>query len=224
MKAFHCKRFEEYGLILFDMDGTLYFQRALQIKMAGLLLAHAFFERKGWRDICIILQFRRIREKSVGADDIEETLYDDLAKRWRISREQIREIIQKWIYQEPLRYLAGYRDGYLLDFIQDLEKRGVKMAVYSDYPPQEKQRALGIGRLPGFYGGQKEIAGFKPNPGGILYIMNRLGVHDKSRVLMIGDRMSRDGEAAVNAGVDYLILKKYKLLRTHQYRILETVL
>lgn len=220
MKSVHCKRFDEYQLVLFDMDGTLYFQRALQFKMARLLLAHALFERNGWRDLCVILQFRRIREKSVRADGIEETLYEDLAKRWRISREQVREIVQKWIYQEPLRYLAGYKDACLLELIKILDKRGVRTAVYSDYPPQEKQKVLGIGEFPGFYGGQKEIEGFKPDPRGILYIMARFGVNNKSRVLMIGDRMSRDGKAAVNAGVDYLIVKKYKLLRTHQYQIL----
>ena len=50
-----------------------------------------------------------------------------------------------------------------------------------------------------------EIHAVKPNPNGILYILQKFGI-EKSTCLVIGDRDDRDGEAARRAGVDYLIL------------------
>ncbi|MCM1049024.1 MAG: HAD family hydrolase [Clostridiales bacterium] len=218
MKQFSINYFSKYHLIIFDMDGTLYFQRAMQIKMASLLLFNALFRKDGLKELNIILHFRRIKEKTTQIDSNEESLYDILATKYGMEKEQIITIIQKWIYDKPLKYIKRYQDSYMLYLIQLLAKYGIKSAIYSDYPPEDKQKALSIGNIPCFYGAQKEIGAFKPNPAGIDFILKQLGIQDKSKVIMIGDRMDRDGKAAINAGIDYLILRKYKFLRLWQYK------
>ena len=48
----------DYQLILFDMDGTLYFQRPLQFHM-GMKMAASCLSRQGLKEMIIILKFRR---------------------------------------------------------------------------------------------------------------------------------------------------------------------
>lgn len=211
------KRFDEYQLILFDMDGTLYFQRALQLKMAFLLLKNVLLQKRGWQELAIVLKFRRLRESAVEGDGLDEKLYNLLAEKWNMDAGQISEIIQKWIYQKPLEYLGKYRDKQLIEMMKKSEEMGVKVAVYSDYPTKEKQNVLGIDDVMGFYAGQKEIRRLKPDAKGIEVIMECFRVTDKRKVLMIGDRKSKDGQAAKNADIDFLILKKYKFMRRCQY-------
>ena len=45
--------------------------------------------------------------------------------------------------------------------------------------------------------------------------MKHFGIKKASDVLMIGDRMCKDGRAAKNIGADYLILSQIPLLRMH---------
>ncbi len=208
----------EYQLVLVDMDGTLYYQRPLQLMMGCVMLRNALLKKEGISELITVLKFRKMREHCADTDEIDAKLYKALSKERHLSAEEAEEMIQKWIYRMPLSYLYRYRDEKLQQLLAELQKKGVQTAVYSDYPTEEKQKVLGIAKMPGFYGGGQEIGCLKPDPRGILYIMHKYGIEDKSRVLMIGDRMSKDGWAAQSAGVDYLILKKHKWLRKKQYQ------
>ena len=212
------KRLSEYRLVLFDMDGTLYFQRPLQLTMGIMMVKSALCEKGGFSELFTVLKFRKLRENWSDTDEIDTKLYEVLAKERSISIEQAEECVQKWIYAMPLNYLRRFRDDKLAEIVQSLKDKGIQTVIYSDYPTTEKQTTLEMADIPGFYGGQPEIGALKPDPKGILHIMKHYGIEDKSAVLMIGDRMSKDGQAALLAGVDYLILKKYKGMRKKQYK------
>lgn len=212
------KKLCQYQLVLIDMDGTLYYQRPLQITMGFVMLKNAIFKKGGFSELITVLKFRKMREHWSDTDEIDAKLYEMLARERNIDVVQAQEIIQKWIYDLPLNYLRRFRDDKLVLMLRTLQEKEVRTAVYSDYPSKEKQRVLEISGIPGFYGGQEEIGSLKPDPKGILYIMQKYGIEDKNEVLMIGDRMSKDGQAAISAGVDYLILKKHKWMRNRQYK------
>ena len=213
----------DYQLILFDMDGTLYFQRPLQFHM-GMKMAASCLSRQGLKEIMIILKFRKLREhwqKSAQIHDnidIDHAQYSELAASCNVSAEAIERIVQKWIYEKPLDILRKYRDDKLLALIESLTNQKKQVVIYSDYPAQDKRNALQLPPLPCFYGGQPEIGCMKPDPKGILTIMSHYNIQNPSDVLMIGDRESKDGRAASAAGTDYLILKRYKFLRSRQYK------
>ncbi len=211
------KKISEYELILLDMDGTLYYQRPLQLCMGLWMIKNALFAKGGMKELKTVLAFRKLREHWEGSDNVDTKQYEMLAKEQNMSAEKVQAAVQKWIYELPLRYLARFADKTLITYAKEWMAAGKKVAVYSDYPSEDKQSVLGIAEIAGFYGGQKEIGALKPAPDGILYIMEAYGVQDKSKVLMIGDRMCKDGEAAIGADVDYLILKKHKFLRKRQY-------
>lgn len=219
----------EYDLIIFDMDGTLYFQRPLQIHMA-LKMVFSCLKPGGFSEIMTILKFRKLREhwntladRDITAqedDDIDNAQYAYLSAQTGISAQTISGTVQKWIYDKPLSIICKYRDHTLFEIIKKYHLQKKQVVIYSDYPATDKRDALKFPAIPCFYGGQEEIECMKPDPKGISYIMSVYGITDPSRVLMIGDRFSKDGQAAISAGVDYLILKKHKFQRRKQYPLL----
>ena len=149
---------------------------------------------------------------------MDHAQYSELAASCNVSADEIERIVQKWIYEKPLDILRRYRDDKLLALIESLTKQKKQVVIYSDYPAQDKRNALQLPPIPCFYGGQPEISCMKPDPKGILTIMSHYNIQSPSDVLMIGDRESKDGRAASAAGTDYLILKRYKFLRSRQYK------
>ncbi|MCM1136192.1 MAG: HAD family hydrolase [Clostridium sp.] len=218
------RKLSEYQLILFDMDGTLYFQRPLQFHM-GLKMLSACTSLRGLQEIKIVLCFRRLREnwnkeQESGGADMDGGQYAVAAEKLGLQPEEVQRCVQKWIYDKPLEIIRKYRDDRLAELVQNLFESGKKIAIYSDYPAEEKRDALQLPKVACFYGGQKEIGCMKPNPKGILKIMAQYQIQRPKEVLIIGDRMSRDGQASINAGADFLILKKYKFQRKSQYKTL----
>lgn len=223
------KTINDYKLIIFDMDGTLYFQRPLQIHMA-LRMVLSCFKPGGLSEVMIVLKFRKLREHWDTLADKDTTSQTDvnmdnaqyayLSTQTGIPVEAIAKAVQKWIYDEPLNIICNYRDHALFEIIKKYHLSEKQVAIYSDYPAIDKRDALKLPAIPCFYGGQKEISCMKPDPKGLTYIMSVYGITDPSEVLMVGDRQSKDGHAAISAGTDYLILRKHKFQRQCQYPLL----
>lgn len=203
----------DYQLIIVDMDGTLYFQRAMQLKMFLLLLWHALSNRYGWKDLYIIYVYRNLREHNMNSFEEEQKLYQRTADKTSSNSIYVEELIRHWIYQEPLKYIKKYRDNRLYQWLKGLQSNNKMVAIYSDYPADNKAFRLELINIHCFYGGQPEIKQWKPTSRGIQYIMSCYCIQDPQQVLMIGDRMSKDGESAIMAGIDYYILKKCRLGR-----------
>ena len=90
-----------------------------------------------------------------------------------------------------------------------------KIAIYSDYPAEQKRRAIGLSDIPCHDAADPLIDCMKPNPKGIRHIMQLYDICDPKKVLMVGDRKSLDGMAAKAAGTDYMILPKSYLRRNY---------
>lgn len=197
---------EGYSLVIFDMDGTLYHQRGLQLTMGVLLVLNLLKGKKGAKELNIVLTFRKMRETVELTCDADEKIYGRLAKKYEVDEDYIKSVIKEWIYDRPLKYIPMFKNKKLIKCIKTLQKKGVSIAILSDYESKDKQTVLGIEDVRGFYSLQPEIGALKPSPNGITHIINAFGIEDKSKVIMVGDRMSKDGMAAINAGVNYLIV------------------
>ncbi|MBR1524112.1 MAG: HAD family hydrolase [Lachnospiraceae bacterium] len=204
-----------YELIIFDMDGTLYFQRGMQIRMAMRLIGHALLNKKGLRDLSLILKYRKLREKwdsSKAIDDAE--LFVLLSQQTGTDKDVIEGIIRKWMFDDPMDVVRECSDRKLIDVIGRLISVGKQVCVYSDYPTEDKCLAVGLPEgIPQYYCGQEAIKTMKPNPSGLFYIMNNFPDIPKKKVIMVGDRSDRDGAAADNAGIDSIILGRFRFLR-----------
>jgi len=199
-------------LVAFDVDGTLYKQRSLRIRMARDVVLHAMLNRD-FRPILILRAYRRIRERlsdeEVGGFDA--VLAAETAKQARCSQQVVADIVAEWIEHRPLAYLAGCRYPGLPDLFSGLRRTGKIIGVLSDYPAETKLAALGLAADYVVSAGDDGIGFLKPHPRGLEALIAAAGTSANTTVL-IGDRTERDGLVAQRLGVRALIRSSKPLL------------
>lgn len=196
---------DDIELVAFDVDGTLYDSRSLRIRIARDMLVHAVLEQKlGF--ISVLRAYRRIREQlgDLEADDFEATLINRTATTASCSAETVRAIVEEWIEQRPLRYLAGCRYPGLLELFAGLRRSGKRVGILSDYPARAKLDALGLAADHVVSAGDDCVGFLKPHPRGIEFLITAAGAKAGTTVL-IGDRTERDGVVARRVGARALI-------------------
>jgi HAD superfamily hydrolase (TIGR01549 family) len=190
-----------FDLIVFDVDGTLYSQRKLRLRMAGVLVRHCL-STGSMNTIRILRSYREWREElaNEGDERFEETLVNRLASRYRKSEEDIQAIVTEWMEVRPLKYLKACRYGGVKELMAQLRSAGKIVGVLSDYPAQDKLARLEFEADFVLSARDERVAALKPNPRGLQHLMALAGVGPEATV-MIGDRAERDGEMGRRAGV-----------------------
>lgn len=272
------KPFKDYRAVIFDMDGTLYYQLPLRLRMAGKLAAYYLRHPFRYKELLAVKTFREIREHSGSTkhnnpiNDGNSTKHNGLiddgssAKQngtindgnstkqngtissriasaqkyqansspesldWQqyrrtaeklcgVTPEWVKQTVEHWMYQVPLELLPLCQDQQLAKLIRMLQKRRTAVIIYSDYPAVEKARVLRLRIEPDhiFSALDADIMCLKPDPKGLAHILSVTGL-SPDQALMVGDRYEKDGMAARNAGMDWLILpsnpkKRNKLLK-----------
>ena len=227
------KRLSEYKAVVFDLDGTLYYQRQLRIKMAWMLGSYYLCHFWRIKELFVVKRFREVREKwdelkpdakgegtgecSGKTCSLEDMQYRYVADIMNFPAQQVKKTVEMWIYDKPLKAVADTADRELLEMIDTLKKKGRSVFVFSDYPIEDKLNVLML-KVDGMYAATDErVNELKPSPKGLELIMEDHSLKNED-ILMIGDRMSRDGLAAINAGCDYIILPKTKRARKRLYK------
>lgn len=206
-------------LVIFDVDGTLYSQTALRKKLLPRLSLHYLI--RPWRlyELFILYVFRKEREHahSYAYGNLEQQQYLWCASKTNYPVDKIKEVVNKWIYVEPIAYLEGCIYPGLKNFMSNLQEKGVKTAVYSDYPADKKIQHLGLNVSIALSSTDREVDHFKPHPKAIQLLIERFNVKP-SECVFIGDRDDRDGQCARNAGIPYLILPLNKKGKATYYQ------
>lgn len=198
---------ERIEMVVFDLDGTLYRQSPLRLRMAGLLLGHCLANRGGWRCVRTLRTFRRCREELAeqNARDVSVLQYELPAARLGTDPETVRTVVDEWMEKRPLAFLQRYARPGVHELFQALRASGRKVAVLSDHPVERKLAALGL--TADFTMCSTDAPGgrLKPNPAGLRLLLAAAGSRPRD-CLMVGDRMDRDGEAARRAGAHFLLV------------------
>ncbi|MCK4261033.1 MAG: HAD family hydrolase [Halanaerobiales bacterium] len=195
--------------VIFDLDGTLYDQRALRRCMFLDIMAYYLMHLRRLKDLKILRDFRHERKKNAfeAVGDIESAQYIWGAQASGVSPERVCSVVQEWIFRIPLRHISSCRYPGVLEFFDNLHHRGISTAIFSDYPAAEKIATLGLSNCFIFCTTDNNINCLKPNPKGLFVIAETLGI-SVEQCLFIGDRDDRDGECARRAGMKYLILER----------------
>jgi HAD superfamily hydrolase (TIGR01549 family) len=192
-------------LVAFDVDGTLYRQRPLRLRMAAELACHTLVERD-LRTLRVLARYRRIRER-LGHEEttgFEPVLVAETAATTSTSQDRVRTIVTEWIDRRPLRHLAKCRYRGLVELFAGLRAQGKSIGILSDYAATAKLDALGLKADHIVSAEDQAIGVLKPNPKGLIALMRAAGAEPATTVL-IGDRPDRDGLAARRAGVRAII-------------------
>lgn len=201
--AFTAADWRDINLVAFDVDGTLYSQNSLRLRMARDMVIDAVATRH-LGTIKVVGTYRRIRERLAAAEvtDFERTLIAETAKATSTTPERVHAIVSEWIEARPLRYLRACVYEGVPQLFEGLQRAGKKIGVFSDYPAKEKLAAM---ELPvDHVVSAGEVGLLKPHAKGLQYLMNLAGTTARA-TLFIGDRADRDGLAGQRAGVRVLI-------------------
>ena len=204
-KAFGAADWPAVDFVVFDVDGTLYDQRPLRLRMARDLIFHTL-GRADLRVARVLRAYRDIREE-MGAEETERfqaVLNERVVRRTGSSVTEVTTTVSEWMDTRPLRYLASCRFPRIDALFGGLKRCGKRIGIFSDYPARSKLAALGLEADFVVSAEDEGVDILKPNPRGLDRLIERAQVSPE-RTLMIGDRCERDGASAMRAGARCLI-------------------
>jgi putative hydrolase of the HAD superfamily len=196
---------DDIRLVVFDVDGTLYRQRPLRLRMARDILLYTLSKRD-LNVVTVLAKYRRIRERLSDEQviDFERVLIAETAIATANSPDTVRAIVSEWIEQRPLPYLAACRYQRLPQLFSGLRRKGKSIGILSDYPVKAKLMALGLTANHIVSASDQGVRVLKPHPRGLECLIAAAGVKANATVL-IGDRADRDGLVAQRVGARALI-------------------
>ena len=124
-------------LVVFDVDGTLYRQRLLRMRVAGDMLLHVI--RHCTAEVpSVIRTYRQLRERMGSAEVVgfEARLIGETSRLTGRSRFRVHSIVQEWIDRRPLPHLAVARYPGVLELFAAIKRAGTTIGIFSDYPAQ----------------------------------------------------------------------------------------
>jgi putative hydrolase of the HAD superfamily len=192
-------------LVVFDVDGTLYDQRGLRLRMLGEML-RAALRNRDIEFIRILSAYRSIREElgDERLEDFDAVLRSRTAAKVGCGEDRVLTTASEWLEQRPLPHLIRYRYPHVPELFRALRQQGKQIGIFSDYPATAKVAALGLDADVIVCATDKEVGVLKPHSKGLEVLMARAQVSPEQTV-MIGDRPERDGLAAQGVNVPALI-------------------
>jgi len=177
--------------------------------MFYLIIKHVHQPLQLIRKLKVISNFRKSQELLRKNTDTSGNSYQNqillTAKSSGEKKEFISQVIAEWFEKKPLKFLKLCRRRKMEKILLSLHKKKYKLGVYSDYPANDKLKALGIFNYFNTIvsSNDPEVTGFKPHTNGFRIAAQRMGL-DPAEIIYIGDRPEVDGKGAEEAGMKYI--------------------
>ena len=184
-----------FRAVSLDVDGTLYDLSTLRWRVALRMPGQISFIRN----------FSKVREKlrqrGEVLSDFRAAQRDLLARRLNQPADKVGARIDKVMYRRlPALYSKARPYPGVREVLAELARRGIVLAVLSDYPSEEKLQGLGLADLPFQAIISGEAAGaLKPHPASFELLSSQIGI-DAAQILHVGDREDCDVDGALAAG------------------------
>ena len=191
--------------LIVDLDGTLYYQKPVQICMALELLSYYLSHFWHINELFLILKYRNQHNNNQTFE------LSSFALSQKKDIPFIERLVQTWLFDKPLKWIKLFADKDLIKTLNKI-KQQIPIIIYSDYQTHEKLKTLSFEPSFEFSYDKKNICFLKPNPQGLKFIADQLSLSAKD-ILVIGDRQDKDGLAAANFGAEYLILPQNPIKR-----------
>ncbi len=210
--AGQCFDWRGIRLVAFDVDGTLYDQKPLRLRMAARLGLDCVM-RASLRSASLLKTYRHLREElaEAEAEDFEHALVSAVASRHGVASGIVRTLTSEWMEKRPLSLLPACRFPHVDMLFERIRTSGRTIGVLSDYPARDKLDALSLRAHHVVCAG--DVGVLKPHPRGLQRLM-AMAEATPAQTVLIGDRVERDGEAARRAGAYSLIRSGKPLVGT----------
>lgn len=193
--------------VIFDVDGTLYHQRPVRLRMAARMAGYYGTRPRRLSELKGILAFRKLREEEAYQTVSQEDQIREAARRAGIpDASALEKAIQHWMFSAPLREIAAHPKKEVISFLRRMQAEGRKIIIYSDYAAEEKLKALQLEPDAVYYPGTAGMRELKPSRESMNLILSREGLRP-DQAMMVGDREEKDGRSAELAGMPFVIVE-----------------
>ncbi len=193
---------EKYKSVVFDLDGTLYDNKGLPMK---LILGDLW-------NMFVLSAERKARKVVMGKDyGTEDKVYAALFEEMtRVKKGLTTEKARRWYEDKYMPLQVSVLQIYFqarplaVELLEALKARNLKVILYSDYGhAAEKLQALAIPTdlFDGIVSAP-ELGGLKPSRPSMERLMERFGLEPET-MLYVGDREDTDGESARSFGISF---------------------
>lgn len=180
--------------VAFDIDGTLYPDIRLYKQMVFYFLRHLPF----------FIHYNRVRKimhRTAPLGDFYEYQARLLAEEMKITPAQAKEKIHSICYSGLKKFFQRMKPfKYVPETFQQFKDAGLKLAILSDFPPDQKGDIWGCRELFDVILGSEEIGMLKPSK----YCFGILAKELKCKpeeILYVGNSVKYDVRGAKNAGM-----------------------
>ena len=196
---------------IFDVDGTLYPQKTVRLRMFFRLIWALLTGSLSIRELYAIYYFRKIKDQSeFNHFDIED-LCLQLSRKVGLSKERVLCSVKKWMFEVPLDLLKEHCYLDVRHFINHQQNAGKTIVIYSDYPATEKLKAMGIHFNREFVSCFGGITQSKPSLDAMRKILEETGLSPNS-IVYVGDRNDKDKVSAEMVNIKYYDIRHFRKL------------
>jgi len=190
----HSKILGEIDAVAFDIDGTLYRESKLNIRIIPHFLSHIiFFSKYG-------LARKELRRQDY-YPDFNKAQAELMGKYLKCSPEEAQEKLDKIVYTGLKHYFTKFKAcRNALELIKRLKEAGVKIAVLSDFPPDQKGDIWGIRQYCDLALGSEEIGSLKPSARVFSTLSEKLAT-PAEKILYVGNHHQYDVVGPKKAGM-----------------------
>ncbi len=180
--------------VAFDIDGTLYPSWRLNIRVSWYFLKNLKF----------FLAYNKVRDilhRTAVLPDFFEYQARLLAEELSITVEEAREKIDTIVYNGLIPFFPKIKPfKYIVECLEDLKAHGLKLAILSDFPPEQKGTLWGY--LPYFdvVLGSEACGALKPSVFTFGVLANKLEL-EPHEILYVGNSIRSDVKGANSAGM-----------------------
>lgn len=180
--------------VAFDIDGTLYPSWRLYIRIIPYVL----------KNIRFFLKYKKVRailHRTAPSGDFYEYQARLLALELGIDNVTARNMIETIVYRGMMPYLKAVKPyNYIRETLQSFKEKGYKLAILSDFPPEQKGDIWGTRDLFDVIRGSEELGALKPSKYTFGSLALELGL-PTDEILYVGNSISADVEGAAAAGM-----------------------
>lgn len=177
--------FGEIQAVAFDIDGTLYKEHDLYVRLIPHFIRHVFFFAK-------YNKARKVLRNRDLYPDFKQAQINLMGEYLHCSPEEAGEKLNRIVYAGLSKYFkrfGPYKGAY--ELVCRLEQAGVKIALLSDFPPEQKGDVWGIREHCQVVLGSEDIGALKPSPFVFTKLAEALKT-DPDKILYVGNNHKYD--------------------------------